>query len=154
MSAQPQALLRFEPMRMTDLNAIMAIENLAYVYPWTLGNFRDSLQAGHHCVLCCYGEELVGYAVVMVAAGEAHLLNLTVAPAWHGQGFGGQLLARLLRTAREGGAEVFLLEVRPSNEAAQNLYVRFGFRAIGLRRGYYPAVMGREDAIVMERKLA
>ncbi len=154
MSAQPQDLLCFEPMTEKDLAGVVAIETRTYPYPWTLGNFRDSLQAGHACWMCRYGSNTVGYTVVMLAGGEAHLLNLTIAPQWQGLGHGGRLLTHVIEQAKRERMSALLLEVRLSNQAAQNLYVGFGFRAIGVRRGYYPAPVGREDAIVMELRWA
>jgi [ribosomal protein S18]-alanine N-acetyltransferase len=153
LSAQPRDLLKFQVMTLGDLGAVSTIENRVYPYPWTLGNFSDSLSAGHECWIILNGAQTIGYAVVMIAANEAHLLNITIAPDWQGLGYGGRLLTYLIKIARAQRAEVVLLEVRPSNRTAQNLYVDFGFRAIGVRRGYYPAAIGREDAIVMELKL-
>lgn len=153
MSAQPRDLLTFSALTPQDLNAVTAIEERTYPYPWTLGNFRDSLAAGHSCWQCCVGQERIGYAIVMLAVDEAHLLNITIAPEWQGLGYGRKFMAHLIKAVRALKARVLLLEVRPSNMAGQNLYVSFGFRAVGLRRGYYPAPVGREDAIVMELKL-
>ncbi len=153
MSAEPRALIHYLPMEVQHLKHVIEIENRAYPHPWTLGNFRDSIHAGHRCVLCCYGDVIIAYAVVMIAADEAHLLNLTVAIEWQGKGHGRALLLHLLSIAIMEFARTFLLEVRPSNEAAQRLYTDLGFHTIGVRRGYYPAQIGREDAIVMELKL-
>ena len=153
MSAEPRALFRYVPMEVQHLKHVIEIENRAYPHPWTLGNFRDSIHAGHHCVLCCYGDVIIAYAVVMIAADEAHLLNLTVATEWQGKGHGRALLLYLLSIAITEFARSFFLEVRRSNQAAQRLYADLGFNTIGVRRGYYPAQIGREDAIVMELKL-
>lgn len=153
MSAEPQSLLRYSPMTVSDLKYVIDIENSVYSYRWTLGNFRDSIQAGHHCVLLNYGDKIIGYAVVMIAADEAHLLNITVAPEWQRQGHGRALLLHLTAIAITEFARSFFLEVRPTNHAAQMLYQSIGFKPIGLRRNYYPAHAGREDAIVMELKL-
>ena len=153
MSAEPRALLHYVTMQVSHLKHVIEIENLAYPHPWTLGNFRDSIHAGHHCVLCCYGDVIIGYGVVMMAADEAHLLNLTIASEWQGKGHGRALLLHFLSIAITQFARTFLLEVRPTNLAAQRLYADLGFQTIGVRRGYYPAQMGREDAIVMELKL-
>lgn len=153
MSAAPNSLLQYAPMALTDLKQVIEIENQAYLYPWTLGNFRDSIQAGHRCLMLSYGETLVGYAVVLFAADEAHLLNLTIAPAWRRKGYGRAFLLHLISIAVTEFTRSFLLEVRPSNAAAQALYASIGFNAIGVRRNYYPARAGREDAVVMELKL-
>jgi [ribosomal protein S18]-alanine N-acetyltransferase len=152
-SAEPQSLLHYSPMTAADLKYVIDIENSVYNYPWTLGNFRDSIQARHRCLLLNYGEKIIGYAVVMIAADEAHLLNITVAPDWQRQGHGRALLLHLISIAVTEFARSFFLEVRPSNPAGKALYESLGFKTIGLRRNYYPAQLGREDAIVMEMKL-
>ena len=137
------------PMGEADLAEVMAIENAIYSHPWTRGNFADSLRAGYLCRTWRLGEELLGYFVLMCAAGEAHLLNLSVAADSQRRGHGATLLREAQRLAREHGGKRMFLEVRPSNAAGQVLYEKFGFRKIALRRGYYPAVQGREDAIVL-----
>jgi [ribosomal protein S18]-alanine N-acetyltransferase len=140
-------------MTSSDLDAVAAIEATAYPYPWTRGNFGDSLEAGYHCwVVECAGVTS-GYTVVMVAAGEAHLLNLTIDAPMQKRGVGRELLNFVLKLARDYGAQRMFLEVRPSNTAARALYAAAGFFEIALRRDYYPAGGGREDAIVLERSL-
>lgn len=139
----------FSAMQAADLDQVMAIENAVYSHPWTRGNFSDSLGAGYHCRTLRLGDELLGYFVMIVAVGEAHLLNVSVAAQIQRQGLGSSLLREVMRCAREHGARHLFLEVRPSNLAARGLYERFGFRQIALRRGYYPAQVGREDAIVL-----
>jgi ribosomal-protein-alanine N-acetyltransferase len=143
----------FSPMAESDLERVIAIERAIYEFPWTRGNFRDSLRAGYSCWTARAGGELVAYAVMMLAAGEAHLLNLSVAAGRQRQGHGRSLLAHLLATARGHGAHVLFLEVRPSNAAAKRLYDGLGFEQIGVRRGYYPAREGREDALVFSLNL-
>ena len=149
MSAVPKETPRLEPMREADLAEVAVAESEIYTHPWSRGNFADSLRARYQCYTLRRGADLIGYFVLMVAAGEAHLLNLSVAAAHQRQGHGSALLADLMRLARELGARTLFLEVRPSNLGAQALYRRFGFRRIGLRRGYYPAQGGREDALVL-----
>jgi len=149
-SAVLQEELRLAPMRKPDLAEVLAIEEAIYSHPWTRGNFADSLEAGHQCWTWRRGAELVGYFVLAAGAGEAHLLNLSIAQRWQRQGLGARLLAEAIRIAREAGAARLILEVRPSNAAALRLYRRAGLREVGLRRAYYPAHEGREDAIVME----
>jgi ribosomal-protein-alanine N-acetyltransferase len=146
-------------MRERDLEEVMAIESAIYSHPWTRGNFADSLRAGYECRVLRLrgervGEDLIGYFVLMVAAGEAHLLNLSIAAARQRAGHGSGLLREAMALARNLGANSLFLEVRPSNRAAQALYTRFGFRKIALRRGYYPAHAGREDALVLTLPLA
>lgn len=149
MSAQLDCAPRYRRMTEQDLAAVMAIEESVYSHPWTWGNFADSLAAGYHCWIAECGEQTAGYAVVAIAAEEAHLLNLSVGSAWQGRGLGRELLGFVLRLARDDGAKRIYLEVRPSNRAARALYAAAGFAEIGRRRDYYPAAGGREDAIVM-----
>ena len=136
-------------MREPDLGEVMLIEDAIYSHPWTRGNFADSLVAGYECRTWRMDGELLGYFVLMVAAGEAHLLNLSVAPAHQRKGHGATLLREAAAIARSRGARAVFLEVRPSNAGAQALYTRFGFRKVAVRRGYYPAHSGREDALVL-----
>ena len=137
-------------MTAADLDAVMAIENAIYPHPWTRGNFDDSLAAGYHCWVVECGGEPAGYCVVMIAAGEAHLLNLSVAAKWQRRGIGREALGFIAGLAREYGAGKILLEVRPSNAAAIALYSSAGFSEIAVRRDYYPAGAGREDAVVLQ----
>jgi ribosomal-protein-alanine N-acetyltransferase len=141
-------------MREADLEEVMTIESAIYTHPWTRGNFADSLRAGYECRVLRHGAELIGYFVLMAAAGEAHLLNLSIAAARQRIGHGSMLLGEAAGLARARGAKSLFLEVRPSNGAAQALYTRFGFRPIAVRRGYYPAHAGREDALVLTLPLA
>ena len=143
----------YRKMTHADLDAVAAIEARLHASPWTRGNFADSLEAGYHCWVAERPGGLAAYAIVAVAAGEAHLLNLTVAPEWQRRGVGRELTAFLAKLARDYGADRIFLEVRPSNDAARALYLRAGFAEIAVRRGYYPAAEGREDAVVMELRL-
>ena len=143
----------FEPMSEARLNEVLAIERAAYEHPWTAGNFLDSLRSGYQAQLLVGGGEVLGYFVAMKGVDEVHLLNLTVAPAWQRQGWARLMLQLLATWARGQSAQWLWLEVRVSNERAQRLYERAGFRRVGERKGYYPADHGREDAIVMSLKL-
>ena len=150
MSAVLQPLRGFEPMGESDLESVIEIEQRIYEFPWTLVNFRDSIRAGYSCWVCrSGGAGLLGYAVLMLAAGEAHLLNLTIDSPFQRRGHGSGLLRHMVKTVRDYGAHVLFLEVRPSNEAGAELYARHGFRQIGVRRDYYPAQGGRENALVL-----
>jgi len=149
LSAVLKDLPQLALMREADLDAVMAIESTIYSHPWTRGNFADSLRAGYECRTLRLGQELIGYFVVMSAAGEAHLLNLSIAAAHQRRGHGSALLREAAGIARKLGARSLFLEVRPSNRGAQALYTRFGFRKVAVRRGYYPASTGREDALVL-----
>jgi ribosomal-protein-alanine N-acetyltransferase len=159
MSAMPQALgmlaagaRRLVAMRAADVDAVMAMETLVYPFPWTRGNFIDSLAAGYTAQLLRRppDEELLGYCVAMSGADEMHLLNITVAPSQRRQGHARFLLDDLVARCRAGLASRLWLEVRESNAGARAAYRRLGFREEGLRPAYYPAANGRrEDAVVM-----
>jgi ribosomal-protein-alanine N-acetyltransferase len=136
-------------MRDRDLSEVMAIEGAIYSHPWTRGNFSDSLRAGYECWTWRVGDELLGYFVLLVAAGEGHLLNLSVASTRQRAGHGSALLKEAMRLARGRGALHIFLEVRPSNLAAKSLYEHFGFGEVAVRPNYYPAHEGREDALVL-----
>ena len=153
MSAQLEPVPRFRPMREADLDAVLEAENAIYPQPWTRGNFEDSLRAGYACWLLEWRQALVGYGVLMPGAGEAHLLNISVAHDWQRQGHGRALLDFFVTRSREMRADALFLEVRPSNAAARALYAATGFCELGRRPRYYPAVGGREDAILMGRNL-
>ena len=144
----------FFPMNEHDLASVTALEATLQDFPWTRGNFADSLTAGYSVWVCRLGGELVGFSVVMSVIDEAHLLNIGVGAHFQGQGYGARLLRNAMEAARLGGAGKLFLEVRPSNERAVELYRHFGFRQIGLRKGYYPAKTGREDALVFDKELA
>lgn len=150
-AASVPATLR--PMREDDLDAVLAVEQRAYPFPWTRGIFRDCLHAGYPAWVLQRDGELIGYAVLSIAADEAHVLNVCVAPEAQGEGHGRRLLRALLQLARAHGAQRVFLEVRPSNAVAIALYHAEGFNEIGRRPRYYPAIGGREDAIVMALEL-
>jgi [ribosomal protein S18]-alanine N-acetyltransferase len=141
------------PMRDSDVDAVLAAEERIYEFPWTRGNFVDSLKANHSVWTCWEDGGLVGYAALMIAVDEAHLLNLSVLPEHRRRGLGSELLTHLMGVARTHCATRMLLEVRPGNDSGIALYRRFLFSEIGRRRGYYAAAGGREDAIVMAREL-
>jgi [ribosomal protein S18]-alanine N-acetyltransferase len=149
LSTLPVPELSFLPLREKDLGTVAAIEADVYVFPWTLGNFRDSLLSGYACWGCWTGGELIGYAVVMTALDEAHLLNFAVADSWQRRGVGTAFLRFLIDGASASKQDVLYLEVRPSNAAGLRLYERFGFKQLGVRRDYYPAMTGREDALFL-----
>ena len=141
------------PMRSVDLGAVVAIEQAAYPFPWSDGIFRDCLRVGYCCWVVEQESAVIGYGIMQVVARESHILNLCVHPAYHRQGFGRALLARLLDLARDHRADTVLLEVRPTNEAAIALYTRVGFNEVGVRRSYYPGHKGKEDALILARSL-
>lgn len=143
------------PMSNAHLDAVMVIEAAAYAFPWTRGNFIDSLVAGYPArVLLGAQRQLLGYFVAMPGVDEMHLLNITVAPAEQGRGHARCLMDALIPLCREHAARDLWLEVRQSNERARAMYLRLGFTAVGVRKGYYPAPFGRrEDAVVMSLKI-
>lgn len=154
MSAQLDQLPHFRRMLPADLGAVGDIERAVYTHPWTPGNFSDSLAAGYDCWVMECGGGLAGYGVLMLAAEEAHLLNLSIALPLQRRGLGSALLQFACGLARAGGARTLFLEVRASNAAARALYARHGFAEIGARRGYYPDHGGREDAVTMAKALS
>ncbi|MES9962354.1 MAG: ribosomal protein S18-alanine N-acetyltransferase [Candidatus Sedimenticola sp. 20ELBAFRAG] len=146
-------LLQIRPMKDSDVDAVMEVEEQAYPFPWTVGIFHDCLRVGYCCWVCALDERIIGYAIMSVAAGEAHILNVCVHPEMQGKGLGGRLMERFITLARERSADTIFLEVRSSNGAAIHIYDRLGFNEVGRRRGYYPAADGREDAIVLALSL-
>ena len=141
------------PMREADVPAVLLVDQASYEFPWTAGNFIDSIHAGHHCWVYEAGGQAVGHAIMMSVFDEAHLLNLAIAPDWQRQGLGAALLQYVLQEARAAGINMLYLEVRPSNTGAIRLYNRNGFEGFAIRKDYYPAQQGREDALVMRCKL-
>lgn len=140
----------YVPMGEADLSEIATIETDIYPFPWTRGNFLDSVRAGYSVwVLRDAAAALVAYSVMTLMLDEAHLLNLSVARRCQRSGLGWRTLEWMAEVARGYGARTMLLEVRPSNASAVRMYQRYGFERIGVRRGYYPAQTGREDAIVL-----
>ena len=144
----------FEPMGESTLDMVLAVERQAYEFPWSVGNFRDSLLAGYQAQLLRAGDGLLGYFVAMKGFEETHLLNLTVAPVHQGQGWARVMLDALAIWSRAHGAQWLWLEVRSSNHRAIAVYDRYGYRRVGERKDYYPAARGtREHAIVMSLRL-
>jgi len=154
-SALPKpAVDRYAPMSEADLREVVAIESDIYPFPWTRGNFLDSVRAGYSVwVLRDAAAVLTAYSVMTVLLDEAHLLNLSVARSHQRHGLGWRTLEWMAEVARGHGAHSMLLEVRPSNASAVRMYRRYGFDRIGTRRGYYPAQSGREDALVLRISL-
>ena len=154
MSAVLKPHIEMRPMYPGDLDEVLAIEFSVCPFPWGRGNFTDSMSSGYSCWVCRMDGELVGYFVLMLVVDEAHLLTISVAGKRQGMGVGARLLRHAMSQALHVGAKTMLLEVRPSNEKALTLYRHFGFQQIGVRRGYYPADGGREDALVLTHVLA
>ena len=144
---------RFAPMSESDLDWVAEQEGSLHRFPWSRGNFADSLNAGHSCWMMFESDAPVAYAIMLAVLDEAHLLNISVTRAAQGRGLGSVLLGYLLSSARSYDLRHFFLEVRPSNLPALALYRRAGFAEIGRRKAYYPSPEGREDAIVMKLEL-
>ena len=144
---------RLRPMCEDDLDRIMAIEHSAYEFPWTLGIFRDCLRFGYTCMVYEDDQDILGYGLLSVGAGECHLLNICIAPCYQGRGYGSRLIDLLLDVARGRNARMAFLEVRVSNQAAFHVYTKMGFNELGVRKNYYPTHTGREDAMLLARSL-
>lgn len=145
------ARLNYEPMQRSDLDDVFSLEQSVYPHPWSMANFEDSLNSNYEAwVLRDRSGDLLGYFLLMAVVDEAHLLNVAVSAEKQGQGLGRFLLNQAVACARGLGMESVLLEVRPSNTRALEIYERYGFQQIGRRKGYYPAAnQQREDAVVM-----
>lgn len=153
-AADAQAVARLMPMQVQDLDAVLAIEQRAYSHPWTAGHFRDALASGYWVQCLRLDDVLLGHVVAMPGVDEAHLLNITVAPEHQGQGWALMMLDALALWSRRQGAQCLWLEVRQSNARALQVYVRYGFVQVGLRKDYYPADrQQREHAVVMSLNL-
>jgi [ribosomal protein S18]-alanine N-acetyltransferase len=147
----PEVVIR--PMRGLDVAEVVAIERSSYQFPWSEGIFRDCLRVGYVCRVVTVSRQVMAYGVMSFGAGEAHILNLCVGAAYRCRGVGRRLLAALIERATAAGMGEAFLEVRPSNTTAIRLYQSMGFEQVGMRRGYYQAPGGREDAAVLKRVL-
>lgn len=147
----PEVHLR--PMMEEDLVEIAGIERSSYAFPWSENIFRDCLRVGYTCRVLDLEGRNIGYGVMSLGAGEAHILNVCVREEFRTVGFGRRLLEHLIERATAAGVTEAFLEVRPSNLSAIRLYQKLGFEQIGIRRGYYQAPDGREDAIVLKLDL-
>lgn len=155
MNARLAPRLQRRAMTVRDLDAVAAVEASAYSFPWSRGNFTDSLASGYLAeVLVGAQEGVVGYFIAMAGVDELHLLNITIAPPWQGLGLGRELLQAVAQHGRDLGLASLWLEVRQGNERARALYRGLGYAEVGLRRAYYPAAGRREDAVVMSLVLA
>lgn len=137
------------PMVRTDIPLIHAIESMAYEFPWELETFRSCFKVGYHCWIAERASVVVGYGIMTIGAGESHVLNVCVSPDFQGKGYGRVIFNQIIEEARRYKVETMFLEVRPSNPKAIRLYRSLGFNEIGVRKNYYPARHGHEDAIVM-----
>lgn len=152
-AVMPVREARFETLTEAWLDQVMAVEQVAYTHPWTLGNFLDSVKAGYQAQVLVGEDTLIGYFVAMKGVDEVHLLNITVAPTFQRQGWSRVMLDALDTWSRGQGAQWVWLEVRVSNPRARTVYEQHGYQRMGVRKAYYPALDGREDALVMSFKL-
>ena len=143
---------RIQAMRIEDLPAVMVNERLSYSHPWTEGVFSDCIRTNNECWLVVVGGEILGHSILSIAVGESHLLNVCINPELQGQGIGRILVEFMLERARKRKVSCVFLEVRPSNLIAYKLYESLGFNEVGIRKDYYPADQGREDAIVFAKE--
>jgi ribosomal-protein-alanine N-acetyltransferase len=147
------ATVEIRPMHELDVPIVAAVEKSAYQFPWSEGIFRDCLRVGYVCRVLDVAGDMGGYGIMSIGAGEAHILNVCVRDEYRCRGFARKALLYLLERARLAGMHEAFLEVRPSNVAAARLYHSLGFEQVGVRRGYYQATVGREDAAVLRRLL-
>jgi ribosomal-protein-alanine N-acetyltransferase len=145
--------VEIRPMHELDVPVVVAVERSAYQFPWSEGIFRDCLRVGYICRVIEVGSDIAGYGIMSIGAGEAHVLNVCVREDHRGRGLARKVLVYLIERARAAGMYEAFLEVRPSNLAASRLYHSLGFEQVGVRRGYYQATNGREDASVLRRML-
>lgn len=166
--SEGSAELSFLPMQIADLDAVLEIESVSHLHPWTRGNFSDSLAAGHwaYCIRPQIDQVVKGsyldpailwaYCILFPAVDELHLLNITVSPKLRKLGLGSRMMAAIEGVAAQQNIPRIILEVRPSNIAAVTLYQKLGYEQIGIRKNYYPADphLGiREDALVMAKSI-
>jgi len=155
MNEKMSALVDIRTMSYTDLKAVFTVEKKAYPHPWTLGIFRDCLRVGYNAWVMTLDKEIIGYGIVMLSPGEAHILNICIEPTYQKKGLGRHLLHHILKKSKQTDVDMVLLEVRRSNTAALQLYNSEGFHELGVRKAYYPADNnGREDAIILAKYLA
>jgi ribosomal-protein-alanine N-acetyltransferase len=145
--------IQIRPMTESDISSVIAVERASYQFPWSEGIFRDCLRVGYVCRVVTLNDEIIGYGVMSVGAGEAHILNLCISEVYRCHGVGRRLLTYLIERGAASGMSEAFLEVRPSNTSAIRLYLSLGFEQVGMRRGYYQAVGGREDAAVLKLAL-
>ncbi|SDY92032.1 ribosomal protein S18-alanine N-acetyltransferase [Nitrosomonas sp. Nm58] len=153
MSDALQQACQIREMCLEDVSRVILIEREIFLFPWTEMNFADSVKAGYHCRVLEQNDVLIGYGIMMMGPGEAHILTIGISAQWQHQGWGGKLLQYFIDLAKQQEAVSVLLDVRESNIGAASLYRRLGFKQIAVRKGYYPAMCGREDALVMRLEL-
>jgi ribosomal-protein-alanine N-acetyltransferase len=154
MNDEMSAMVDIRTMSCDDLKQVIMVENRAYPHPWTLGIFRDCLRVGYNAWVMTLDANIIGYGIIMLSPGEAHILNICIDPDYQGKGLGRYLLRHLIKKSQQTDVDMVLLEVRRSNAGAQQLYQSEGFHELGVRKAYYPAENGREDAIILAKYLS
>ena len=154
MNEDMSALVEIRTMNYSDLKQVIVIEKKAYPHPWTPGIFRDCLRVGYTSWVMTLDKTVIGYGVVMLSPGEAHVLNICIDPEYQAKGLGRYLLHHLIKQSNRTDVDMILLEVRRSNVNAQRLYLSEGFHELGVRKAYYPTEDGREDAMILAKYLA
>lgn len=147
------SVLHFRRMTLDDLGQVMKVEREVYEFPWSEQIFSDCIRVGYYCWIGLQQQTVVGHAVISVVGDESHMLNLSIALAHQGKGYGRQFVDFLINQARVKRAQTMLLEVRPSNTVAISCYNDAGFNEIGCRKDYYPAPTGREDALLFAKQI-
>ena len=150
---EDESITRFRPMKKWDIPNVLTIEERVYEFPWNKRTFLDCMRIGYHCLVLERAGTILAYGILCPGFEESHIMNICVAPKFHGRGYGRKMMERLIEIAHEDGSEKMLLEVRPSNLSALRLYENMGFKQVGVRKGYYPAREGREDAILCTLEL-
>lgn len=153
MNAEMLALVNIRTMHSSDLKQVIKVEQKAYPHPWTIGIFRDCLRIGYNSWVMTLDETVIGYGIVMLSPGEAHILNICIDPDYQRKGLGRFLLHHLINKSNQTDIDMLLLEVRRSNVQAQQLYISEGFHELGVRKAYYPDGNAREDAIILAKYL-
>ena len=154
MKEEMSALVEIRTMNYSDLKSVIVVEEKSYPHPWTLGIFRDCLRIGYNSWVMTLDDNVIGYGIVMLSPGEAHILNICIDPEYQLKGLGRYILRHLVKSSKKTDIEMILLEVRRSNVSAQELYKSEGFHELGVRKAYYPSDEGREDAIILAKYLA
>ncbi len=153
MNAEMTAMVEIRTMIYTDLKQVIVVEKKAYPHPWTLGIFRDCLRIGYNAWVMTLDRAIIGYGIMMLAPGEAHILNVCIDPDYQRKGLGRYLLRHLIEKSDKTDIDMVMLEVRRSNVQAKQLYLSEGFHELGVRKAYYPDEDGREDAIILAKYL-
>lgn len=153
MSAVLEDQVHVRTMSHGDIGRVVEIEQAAYDFPWNANVFAECLRAGYVCRVCLDDDIMVGYGIMSMGAGECHIMNLCVHPHHHGNGYGSLIMSDMLKIAGQSRTHMAFLEVRISNRRAHALYQHLGFNEIGVRKNYYPARWGREDAYVLAKTL-